>query len=392
VILDDVAERVEMWAGELSGWMDRVAGVFSRPEPREVFEQVVTGLLSPLPRKNGWTLAEHAGHTHPSRVQTFLNRGAWKPSDLQRHIREMVVEGLGDPEGVLIVDDTQMIKKGVTSVGVAPQHCGATNQTENCQVVVMLAYASKRGHAFIGHRLYLPERWTSDAVRCRQAGMPKDVGFATKPVQAVQAVQLLAEADAARVPYGWIAADGGYGQYRQVRDWPTDHSRRYVMAVPSSLPLTCVHAIDGQQPVRRVDDLLPRAVRWERRSCGHGTKGMRFYDWAVFTVTLPDEPPADGFRPHPADPPQRHRPVRGGLLPGPRPARHHPHGDDQGGGDEVEDRGVQRAGKRPARPGLPPGADLDRVPPPRRGLHVRPRLRRHPPRPPATPRRTRPAR
>ena len=292
MILDDVAEQVGVWAAELSGWMDRTAGVFSRPEPREVFEQVVTGLLSPLPRKNGWTLAEHAGHGHPGRVQSFLNRGAWKPADLQRHIRQMVVEGLGDPEGVLIVDDTAMIKKGSRSVGVAPQHCGATNQVENCQVVVMLTYASARGHAFVGHRLYLPERWTSDPARCREAGVPKDVSFATKPAQAVQ---LLAEADAAGMPYGWIAADGGYGQYRQVRDWPTAHARRYVMAVACSQPLAYVHAVDGQGQVKRADDLLGRAVRWERRSCGHGTKGERYWDWAVFTVTLPDEPAADGF-------------------------------------------------------------------------------------------------
>jgi len=62
VILDDVVAQVESWTWELAGWVDRVAPVFARPEPREIFAQMVTGLLSPLPKKNGWTLAEHAGH------------------------------------------------------------------------------------------------------------------------------------------------------------------------------------------------------------------------------------------------------------------------------------------------------------------------------------------
>jgi hypothetical protein len=86
--------------------------VFSRPEPREVFAQLVGGLLSGLPKKNGWTLAEYAGHTHPGRVQTFLSRGAWDAGDLESRVRDLVVEEMGDPEAVLIVDDTQMIKKG----------------------------------------------------------------------------------------------------------------------------------------------------------------------------------------------------------------------------------------------------------------------------------------
>jgi SRSO17 transposase len=297
VILDDVAQQVEAWTWELAGWLERVAPVFARPEPRELLRQMTVGLLSPLPKKNGWTLAEQAGHTHPGRIQTFLCRGAWDAAALEAQVRDLVVETLGDDQdGVLIVDDTQIIKKGTKSVGVAPQHCGATNQIENCQVIVMLAYArlAERGggHAFIGHRLYLPERWTKDPDRCRQAGVPKDVVFATKPHQAVE---LFGEAEDAGVPYGWIAGDGGYGQYREVRDWPTERSKRYVMAVPSSQPLARVHGTGRQAPVTRVDDLLARASRWERRSCGHGAKGERFYDWAFFTVTLPEEPPADGF-------------------------------------------------------------------------------------------------
>jgi SRSO17 transposase len=293
VSIDDVVAQVEAWTAELSGWVGRAAGMFARPEPRVLLEQMTIGLLSPLRKKNGWALAEHAGHTHPGRIQTFLCRGAWDACALEGLVRDLVVEAMGDPDnGVLIVDDTQMIKKGRMSVGVAPQHCGLTNQTENCQVMVMLAYAGRGGHAFIGHRLYLPERWTKDPARCAAAGVPKDVVFATKPHQAVE---LLGEAEDAGVPFGWVAGDGGYGQYREVRDWATQRSRRYVMAVPSNQRLAPVRGVGSQAGVSQASDLLARAHRWERRSCGHGSKGERFYDWAFFAVRLPDEPPADGF-------------------------------------------------------------------------------------------------
>lgn len=76
-----------------------------------------------------------------------------------------MVAGLGAVDAILIADDTQAIKKGSKSVGVAPQHCGLTNQIENCQVMPMLTYATQAGHAFIDRALYLPEAWTSAEAR-----------------------------------------------------------------------------------------------------------------------------------------------------------------------------------------------------------------------------------
>jgi hypothetical protein len=78
-----VTRQVEAWTWELAGWVDRVSPVFARPEPWELLQQMTVGLLSPLPKKNGWTLAEQAGHTHPGRIQTFLCRGAWDATVIQ---------------------------------------------------------------------------------------------------------------------------------------------------------------------------------------------------------------------------------------------------------------------------------------------------------------------
>jgi SRSO17 transposase len=289
---------VEGWESRLRELIGRMGHLFARPEPWEVFGDLVEGLLSDLEKKNCWTLAQRAGHTHPGRMQSFLCRGAWSAQALEAEVRDYVVEHLGDPDGVLIIDDTQMIKKGDKSVGVATQHCGATNQIENCQVAVMLTYAGPAGHAFIGHRLYLPKRWTDDPQRCREAGIPAKMGFATK---LDQAIELLAEALAAKVPFAWATMDGGYGQYPKVRNWMAERSLPYVVATCSALPLTQISVPPGATAITRADDLLSRITdgEWQRRSCGEGSKGQRFYDWALIglggNLHVSDERPADGF-------------------------------------------------------------------------------------------------
>ena len=293
--MDDL---VDGWESRLRELTARMGYLFARPEPREVFADLVDGLLSDLEKKNCWTLAQRAGHGHPGRMQSFLCRGAWSADALEAEVRDYVVEHLGDSDGVLIVDDTQMIKKGDKSVGVAPQHCGATNQIENCQVAVMLTYAGPAGHAFIGHRLYLPKRWTDDVARCREAGIPSQVGFATK---LDLAQELLAEALAANVPFGWVTMDGGYGQYPQVRNWLAAHSLQYVVAASAALPLRQISVLPGAVAITRADGLLSRLADgdWQRRSCGEGSKGQRFYDWALVrlggNLHVSDETPADGF-------------------------------------------------------------------------------------------------
>lgn len=298
MIFEVMDELVDGWESRLRELTGRMGHLFARPEPREVFADLVDGLLSDLEKKNCWTLAQRAGHSHPGRMQSFLCRGAWSADALEAEVRDYVVEHLGTPDGVLIVDDTQMIKKGDKSVGVAPQHCGATNQIENCQVAVMLTYAGPVGHAFIGHRLYLPKRWTDDPVRCREAGIATQVGFATK---LDLAVELLAEAYAANVPFGWVTMDGGYGQYPQVRTWLATHSLQYVVATSAALPLRQISVLPGAAAITRADDLLSRLADsdWQRRSCGQGSKGQRFYDWSLVrlggNLRVSDETPADGF-------------------------------------------------------------------------------------------------
>lgn len=116
---------------------------------------------------NGWTVAEEAGRSGPDRIQRLLNRIDWGADGVLDDICEYVVEHLADPGGVLIVDDTEFLKKGVRSAGVQRQYSGTAGRTENCQVGVFLAYAGERGRTLIDRALYLPKSWTDDRERRR---------------------------------------------------------------------------------------------------------------------------------------------------------------------------------------------------------------------------------
>ena len=171
-----VAE-VDAWAAELDRLHARIAGRFRRAEPRARVRQYLCGLAAGLERKNGWTLAERAGEVSPDGMQRLLRWADWDVEAVRDDVRDYLVEHLGDPQGVLIVDDTGFLKKGVRSAGVARQYCGTAGRVENCQVGVFLAYRSAKGHGLIDRQLYLPATWTDDRERCRAAGIPDENVF-----------------------------------------------------------------------------------------------------------------------------------------------------------------------------------------------------------------------
>src|SRR4029079_16866279 len=182
---------------------ERIAGRFARSEPRVRVREDVSGLVTGLERKNGWTLAEHAGEVGPDGMQRLLRRADWDVDGVRGDVRGYVTEQRGDPAGVLIADDTGFLKKGTRSAGVQRQYSGTAGRTENCQVGVFLAYASARGHALIDRELYLPQSWTDDAERSCAGRITDDVGFTTKPRQ-VQ--QMIGRAVEAGVPFAWFTA------------------------------------------------------------------------------------------------------------------------------------------------------------------------------------------
>jgi SRSO17 transposase len=290
-VVDSVtAEDLAACDAQLSAVTAELGALFTRPEPKETFCLLVRGMLAEVAKKNCWGLSEYAGLPNPKRFQHLLNEASWDADRLRDWLRGYVLTGLADPDGALVLDDTQAIKKGTHSVGVAPQHCGLTGQTENCQCMVMLTYASRQGHAFVDRELYLPRVWTADRDRCRAAGVPDDRGLVTKPHLAVRMLQR-ALTDPLLV-FRWVVADSGYGRDPVLRAFCHDQRLPYVFAVPIDLPLVDVYG----DPLRPDDLLAATDDRvWERRSCGHGGKGERYWDFAAHQVTVKDQPPADGF-------------------------------------------------------------------------------------------------
>jgi SRSO17 transposase len=261
------------WQELFDELLGRVAGRFARADLRRRARAFVRGLLSDLPRKNCWTIAEHAGDPNPDGMQHLLARAVWDEDKVRDDLRDYVVEHLGDPEAVLVVDETGDLKKGTTTVGVKRQYTGTAGRVENAQVAVYLVYASSSGHAVIDRELYLPRSWTDDPERLQAAGVPSEIGFATKPALA-QA--MICRALDAGVPAGWVAGDEVYGANPRLRAELEARQIGYVLAV------ACDHRVRVGGTTQRADALLRGvpARAWQQVSCGKGAKGHRLYDWA----------------------------------------------------------------------------------------------------------------
>ena len=160
--------------------MLRIGSRFARVEPRRRVAAFMRGLLAGLPRANCWTIAEHAGDSDPRGMQRLLSQAVWDADSVRDDLRGYVTEHLGDPDAVLVVDETGDVKKGTCTVGVQRQYTGTAGRIENSQVAVYLTYAAPAGYAFIDRDLYLPRSWTGDPQRCATAGVPDNAVFATK--------------------------------------------------------------------------------------------------------------------------------------------------------------------------------------------------------------------
>lgn len=193
----------ESWSAAFADICQRMSPCFGRSETRQRAQMYLRGLLSPVERKNGWRLAEDAGERTPYAMQYLLDRASWVSDDLRDHLRGYVSDTLGDPEAVLVIDETGFLKKGTKSVGVQRQYSGTAGRIENCQIGVFLTYASPKGHALLDRELYLPKSWTQDPARCKAAAVPENVVFATKPELAAR---MLVRALDAGLPTAWVTA------------------------------------------------------------------------------------------------------------------------------------------------------------------------------------------
>ena len=254
---------------ELAAYHAHFAPLFARREQRGWAEVYLRGLLlADVPRKNVEAMALRLLGAGPDAarqvraLQQFIGEGAWDDDALLAEHQRLVAATLGEPDGVLILDGSDVPKRGDHSAGVAPQWCGATGKTDNCQAGVFLGYASRQGYTLLDRRLFLPEAWfdADHVARWQACRIPAEVRFQTKAelgAQMVEQAQARGELPATlaglrRVVWTPPGAAGPHGCGRTVvsgRDAPHDPgvaaARADRRATGSSTPTRLAPATGG---------------------------------------------------------------------------------------------------------------------------------------------------
>lgn len=244
---DTISEEIRPTLQEIGGWYqqlqrlhERIAPRFARPEPRHRALLYLQAVLSEIPRKNGWQIAEQARQARPFGMQRLLSDAVWDCDGVRDDLRTYVLEQLGRLDGIGVLDESGFPKRGKKSAGVKKQYCGATGRVQGCQVGVFLSYVTQAGHAFIDRGLYVPEDWFDDPGRCREAGIPEAVSFRPKWELALD---MLKRATAAGIKFSWVVADTVYGEV-ELRKWLEAQGICYGLAIPGD-EAVCVKTTDG---------------------------------------------------------------------------------------------------------------------------------------------------
>jgi SRSO17 transposase len=271
----------KQWVQAFEEIEKRVHHLFPQYQTRERAMRYIQGLLSPVERKNAWQLAEAAGEHDPYGVQYLLCKGWWNPDAMRDELMKYVRDHFGAPDGVLVVDETGFLKKGTHSAGVQRQYSGRVGRIENCQIAVFAAYVTSRDHVIIDRELYLPKEWMGDAQRRKEADIPDERKFLTKPELARMMIE---RSMSSGVPFTWVAGDSVYGDNRHLRMWLEDKEKAYVFAVSGKEYVPVGY---NQYRVSEILDSLPQDG-WVRMSAGDGSKGPRFYDWLLLEINPPE--------------------------------------------------------------------------------------------------------
>lgn len=264
----------------LERFMEPFVEVFCRQQPCRHAAIYVRGLLSDLERKNVESIAYRFGQERLP-LQRFIGWAPWDDVPLRMELARQVGQQLGEEDGVLVFDPSGFPKSGSESVGVARQWCGRLGKTDNCQVAVYMGYASRKEHALVDMRLYLPKEWTRDKTRMEKAGVPKDQRRHRTRHQLC--LEMLKE-KGPLLPHSWIAGDDEMGRPYWFRRRLDRQGERYFLAVPSN---TLIRDLDadppaysgrGRQPKRpwqRVDKWTASVDRdeWTEIEVGDGEKG-----------------------------------------------------------------------------------------------------------------------
>jgi len=299
---------VQAFLDELRGFHAEFRHCFSRSEPRDNFFRYMVGQLSELERKSIEPMAMQVEGGNVRAMQRFITDVVWNEAQMLRTYHNLVQEDLGDPQGVLILDETGFPKKGPESAGVARQYCGALGKVDNCQVGVFMAYASPQGYALLDKRLFIPEAWFTEAYQPRRSkcDFPTEVAFKTKPQLAAEMLQAVHQEDI--LPFKYVAADEIYGNSQEFLDAVEQCvGVIYFVSVPSTTRCWLQPPQLKERTVKyrgntRFQRLVPKTEKqpitvdqlakslnnfyWYKRKVSEGVKGPITYEFTKRQVTL----------------------------------------------------------------------------------------------------------
>ena len=293
-------EQIEQCADQLVEFHKRLAPLFYEKRQAHWCSQWLHGLLLDGVRKNAAGLARAVPDANVQAMQQFLTDSTWEAAPLIGQLQAMAQEALGEPDGILVCDDTGFPKKGTESVGVARQYSGTLGKVDNCQIGVFVAYVTGKGRTLVDGRLYLPKPWAQDRARRRKAGVPKGVRFQTK---AALALEMIERAVAGTLSVLWVTCDDGYGRDGGFRQSLADLGLLYVCEVPSDQRVWCelpmlpqrrpgqtgrprsrLQASPGAPKSQRVRELAGRIEGWRTIRERPGTKKPLASDWAALRI------------------------------------------------------------------------------------------------------------
>jgi len=237
----------------LERFITRYLPLFYRAEHRTNARIVIQGLLSGLQRKTAEPIARQEG-VHRKGVQVFVGGGKWDDEAVMGELRRHVVEAMGDPEGVLVLDPSAFPKKGTHSCGVARMWCGRLGKKENCQIGIFLAYATVRGQAPLDRRLFVPKRWADDPQRRRECHVPTWVTHQEPWEMGLNMIQ----ERAVFIPHRWVVADDELGRVEAFREGLRQRGESYVVDVPLRTTIRDL-SVQGSLPTGIATNRMPNA-------------------------------------------------------------------------------------------------------------------------------------
>jgi len=305
---DLVPSDVEGFMEELWEFQSAFHDCFTRSEPRAHFFDYMVGQFSKLERKSIEPMALQVEGGTIRGMQRFISDVRWDEEQMRWNCHQLVGDELGDPEGVLMFDETGFVKKGKDSVGVARQYCGTLGKVENGQVGVFAGYASRQGYALVDKRLFLPEAWWTDAYAARRTkcNVPDALCFQSKPQLAAAMLQAMAQEGL--LPFKYVVADCLYGNSpdfldavdacvgvtalvaiaSETRCWlqrPQTADRGYTYKGEARSKRVVVGPEHAPRTVAALAAHLPASC-WYQRKVSEGTKGPIVYAFARQRVTL----------------------------------------------------------------------------------------------------------